>query len=332
MFDQYLVTGAAGFLRRAVVEGLVAQGAGVTALALPGDPAAKALPQGVKVVFGDVCDQDSLHAFFRDSGKNVGLIHCAGMVSILTRPEPQMWRVNVDGTWNVLALCRRYDVGKVVYVSSVHAIPEQKKGRVTIEVREFLPQRVSDPYAKSKAEATAMVLNATQNGLNACVVHPSGILGPGDAAMGSMTRMIASFCKGKLPMGIRGGYDFVDVRDVTRGVVSCCGRGRAGECYILSGEYVSIPQMLKLLARETGRKPVRFLVPAWLPGAAAPFAERISLLRHEKPYFTPYAISVLRSNGRFSHEKATAALGYMPRPFIVTLRDTLEWMKENGYC
>ncbi len=332
MHSQYLLTGATGFLGRAVAELLAARGAKVTALALPDDPAAQTLPKGVKVICGDVCNRASLRAFFRSGGKNTCVIHCAGMVSIRTRPDPRLRRVNVDGTWNVLSLCRRYDVGKLVYVSSVHAIPERKKGQVIAEVRTFSPRQVSGPYAKSKAEATAMVLKAAENGLNACVVHPSGIIGPGDAAIGSMTGMIASFCRGKLPMGVKGGYDFADVRDVASGIVSCCGRGRAGECYILSGEYVSIPKMLGLLARETGRKPVRFFAPAWLAKAAAPFAEGISLLRREKPYFTPYAVSVLCSNGRFSHEKATTALGYMPRPFAVTLRDTLEWMKENGYC
>ncbi len=332
MFDRYLVTGATGFLGRAVVELLTSMGARVTALALPGDPAAKTLPMGVEVFFGDVCNPDSLCAFFRGSGKNVCVIHCAGMVSIRTRPGPQMRRVNVDGTGNILSLCHRHDVDRLVYVSSVHAIPERKQGQVITEVRELSPQRVSGAYAKSKAEATAMVLNAARNGLNACVMHPSGIIGPGDTAMGSMTSMITAYCKGRLPMGVKGGYDFVDVRDVARGVVSCCGRGRSGECYILSGEYVSIPQMLGLLSREMGKKPVRFFAPAWLARVAAPFAEGVSLLRHEKPYFTPYAISVLYSNGHFSHEKAAAALGYMPRPFTVTLRDTLTWLKATGRC
>ena len=332
MYSEYLLTGATGFLGRAVAERLAAMGARVTALALPGDPTAKTLPKNVKVVFGDVCNRGSLRAFFHDCGKDVCVIHCAGMVSIRTRPGERLRRINVGGTQNILSLCRRHDAGRLVYVSSVHAIPERKKGQITTEIRDFSPDRVSGPYAKSKAEATALVLEAARNGLNACVVHPSGIMGPGDTAMGSMSSMIVSYCKGRLPMGVNGGYDFVDVRDAARGIVSCCDHGRAGECYILSGEYVSIPKLLRLLARKTGKKPIRFHAPAWLARAVAPFAEGVSLLRHEKPYFTPYAISVLCSNGRFSHEKAAAALGYMPRPFSVTLQDTLKWLKENGYC
>ena len=332
MFDRYLVTGATGFLGRAVVELLTAMGARVTALVLPGDPAAHTLPREAKVVDGDVCKRDSLRAFFQDGGKNACVIHCAGMVAVRTSPGKKLWKVNVDGTGNILALCRDQDIGRLVYVSSVHAIPERKKGQVMTEVRELSPQRVSGPYAKSKAEATALVLEAAKNGMNACVVHPSGIVGPGDTAMGSMNSMIVSFCKGRLPIGVKGGYDFVDVRDVARGIVSCCSRGRAGECYILSGEYVPIPKMLKLLARETGRKPIRLFVPAFLARIIAPFAEGISLLRHEKPYFTPYAVSVLFSNGHFSHAKAMAELSYAPRPFEKTLRDTLTWLKATGRC
>ena len=332
MFDRYLVTGGAGFLGRAVVELLAAMGAQVTALTLPGDPAAHTLPRTAKVVDGDVCDKDSLRTFFQDCGRNVCVIHCAGMVAIRTTPGKRLRQINVDGTRNILSLCAEQSIGKLVYVSSVHAIPERKKGQIMTEVREFSPKRVSGPYAKSKAEATALVLEAAKNGMNTCVVHPSGVVGPGDNAMGSMNSMIAAFCKGRLPIGVKGGYDFVDVRDVARGIVSCCERGRAGECYILSGEYVSIPKMLKLLAEETGRKPLRLFAPAFLAGIIAPFAEGISLLRHEKPYFTPYAVSVLLSNGHFSHVKAMAELNYAPRPFEETLQDTLTWLKANGRC
>ena len=332
MFDRYLVTGATGFLGRAVVELLSAMGARVTALTLPGDPAAHSLPREVKTVEGDVCSPDSLQAFFQDCGTNDCVIHCAGMVAIRTSPGKRLRQINVDGTRNVLSLCGDRSIGRLVYVSSVHAIPEKKKGQIVTEVQDFSPKRVRGHYAKSKAEATALALEAAKSGMNACVVHPSGIVGPGDTAMGSMSSMIASFCKGRLPVGVKGGYDFVDVRDVARGIVSCCSRGRAGECYILSGEYVPIPKMLKLLARETGRKPIRLFVPAFLARIIAPFAEGISLLRHEKPYFTPYAVSVLFSNGRFSHAKAAEELGYAPRPFEKTLRDTLTWLRTTGRC
>src|SRR5699024_9363621 len=110
-------------------------------------------------------------------------------------------------------------------------------GKIMSEISEFSPEKVSGWYAKSKAKATALVLDAAKKGLNASVIHPSGIIGPGDIAMGSTTSMLISYCEGKLPVSVKGGYDFVDVRDVADGVIACCEKGERGQCYILSGEY-----------------------------------------------------------------------------------------------
>lgn len=122
--------------------------------------------------------------------------------------------------------------------------------------------------------ATALVLEAAQSGLNASVVLPSGILGPGDLARGNMTRMLLAFCRGRLPLGVKGGYDFVDVRDVAAGVLACTERGKAGECYILSGHYVSIQDLLALTASLLGRKVPRLCAPAALASCAAPILRR----------------------------------------------------------
>lgn len=175
--------------------------------------------------------------------------------------------------------------------------------------------------------ATALVLEAAQNGLNASVVLPSGIIGPGDLARGNMTRMLLAFCRGQLPLGVNGGYDFVDVRDVAVGVLACAERGKAGECYILSGHYTTIQDMFALTASQLGRKAPKLCVPATLASCAAPVFEKIAQLRGERPFFTPYAIAVLRSNGRFSNAKATAMLGYHARPLRETIQSMILWFQ-----
>ena len=117
------------------------------------------------------------------------------------------------------------------------------------------------------------MLEAARQGLNASVVQPSGIVGPQDYAIGSLSSMIISYCKGKLPMGVEGGYDFVDVRDVAAGILACCEKGRPGECYILSAEYVSIRRMLDSLCHISKGNRVKLLAPVWLAKAVSPFAE-----------------------------------------------------------
>ena len=221
MYDKYLVTGATGFLGRAVAEELVRRKAQVHALVLHDDPYINLLPKEVHTVIGDVCAENSLTDFFADADGRTCVIHCAGIVSVASRPGSRLYQVNVGGTWRVLQQCMEHDVGKMVYVSSVHAIPEKPKGCIITEDCEFSPGLVDGDYAKSKATATELVFAAAERGLNASIVFPSGIIGPGDLQGGSFTSMAKSFLAGKLPLAVRGGYDFVDVRDVANGLLAC---------------------------------------------------------------------------------------------------------------
>lgn len=133
MYNQYLLTGATGFLGRAVAEELVRRGARVRGLVLPGDPYSDLLPGEVERVSGDVCDEDALGAFFAQTDGNTCVIHCAGIVSVASRPGAKLYQVNVGGTWKLLRQCVERNVGRLIHVSSVHAIPEKPRGSVMTE-------------------------------------------------------------------------------------------------------------------------------------------------------------------------------------------------------
>lgn len=327
MEQTYLLTGATGFLGRSVVQLLLLRSCRVAALVTEKDPLCDTLPEEVVRYRGDLTDKASMRDFFAGGGNSFCVLHCAGIVSVASRPGEIIYRVNVDGTQNVIDLCREFGAEKLVYVSSVHAIAEKPAPETITEPNCFSPEDILGDYGKSKAMATALVLKAAQSGLNASVVLPSGILGPGDLARGNMTRMLLAFCRGRLPLGVKGGYDFVDVRDVAVGVLACAERGKAGECYILSGHYASIQDLLVLTASLLGRKVPRLCAPAALAGCAAPIFEKISQLRGECPFFTPYSIAVLRSNGHFSNAKAVGALGFYARPLRETLQSMILWFQ-----
>ena len=326
MFDKYLVTGATGFLGRVVAEELVRRKAQVHALVLHDDPYTDLLPKEVRTVIGDVCDKSSLSDFFADADSRTCVIHCAGIVSVASRPGPRLYQVNVGGTWKVLRQCMEHDVGKMVYVSSVHAIPEKPKGCIISEDCEFSPGLVDGDYAKSKAAATELVFDAAERGLNASIVFPSGIIGPGDLQGGSFTSMAKSFLSGKLPFAVRGGYDFVDVRDVANGFLACSESGEPGKGYILSGCYVTIRRMLQLVGKATKLKYRSICLPLGLARLAAPYYERRSLRERKPLFFTPYSVSVLASNGQFSHAAASERFAYRPRPIEETLGDMTAWL------
>ena len=324
----YLVTGATGHLGNTLIQKLISRGERVRALVLPGDKLLEHLPSGPELCFGDVSDSSSLHPFFEADGDELIVIHCAAIVSITAGQKQKIYNINVQGTRNVVDLCVKHKVKKLVYVSSVHALPLLPKGKTMTEIGEFSPLIVHGYYAKTKAEASSYVMKAASNGLNVSIVHPSGIIGPFDNGCSPMTELFINIDANRLPACVTGGYDFVDVRDVADGILSCCENGRSGECYILSGSYISVPEIIRTMSEALGAKtPVT--LPIWLAKAAAPFAELYSRLSNKTALFTSYSLFTLSSNSLFSNKKAEKELGFKPRPFRETVTDTVAWLRSR---
>ena len=321
----YLITGAAGHLGNTLIRLLRRRGAQIRGLLLPNEEPPVA--QGVGYVRGDVRDVESLRPLFAGlSGQDIYLIHTAGIVDISDTVSPLLYDVNVNGTKNILALCREYRVKRLVYVSSVHAIPEGDKANVLHEVDTFSPDAVVGGYAKTKAEATQAVLDAARNGLDAVVVHPSGILGPYDRSGNHLVQLVTDYLKGKLPACVRGGYDFVDVRDVAMGCMLALEKGRSGQCYILSNRHYEICDLLGMVRKVAGGRRLPVL-PQWMAKSFLPAIRLHARRTKKRPLFTKYSLYTLKSNDKFSHDKATAELGYRPRDLLQTLRDTVSWSR-----
>lgn len=141
--------------------------------------------------------------------------------------------------------------------------------------------------------------------------------------------MAKAFLKGKLPFAVRGGYDFVDVRDVASGILGCAMSGKSGEGYILSGRYITIKEMLDIIGKAAGLRHRPLCLPLGLAKLAAPYYEKRCIRKKKPLFFTPYSIAVLGSNGYFSHKKAAGVLSYKPRPIEETLRDMTEWLRQQ---
>lgn len=91
-------------------------------------------------------------------------------------------------------------------------------------------------------------------GLSACIIHPSGITGPNDYGNIHLTQLIKKVTDDKLFDCVKGGYDFVDVRNVADGVINDCKNGNKGECYILSNRYITIKELCDLVCDVQKRK------------------------------------------------------------------------------
>ena len=320
----YLITGATGHLGTCLTAELLRRREHVRVLVRPGKRSL--VPQGAQVVEGNVARENTLAPFFDRTGyDSVTVLHCAAMITIASKEDRRVWDVNVNGTENVMGMARRTGVERVVYVSSVHAIPERPHGETIREVDAFSPHLVHGQYARSKAAAAQRTLDHAREGLNVSIVHPSGIIGPGDhSRRNHMVRTIQAMASGRIPVSMEGGYDFVDVRDVADGILACEEHGQAGECYILSGHYVRVRELLNTIRRIRGKRENKIELPHGLVKRIAPIAERLSLLAGDhSPLLTPYSVYTLHTNGRFSHEKASKFLGYRPRGIVESISDSM---------
>ncbi len=167
------MTGSDGFLGSTLVRNLLERGQKVRAGVLSDldAPALAGLDCERRVI--DVTSPDSLRAGLEGTDAETVLVHCAGMMSISGRVNPIVRTVNVDGTQNVIDACREQGVGRLVQVSSVHALPENPE--LIVETKDLSEDTVVGEYAKTKAEATCRVLAADD--IDRVIVHPSGIIG-----------------------------------------------------------------------------------------------------------------------------------------------------------
>jgi Nucleoside-diphosphate-sugar epimerases len=311
----YIITGANGHLGSTIIRYLSREGCLVRGLLLPSENHEDS--GNVKYYKGDITDLESMDAIFSGTeGYEVIVIHTAGLVSIEDKITLDLYDVNVNGTKNVISMCRKYRAKRMLYVSSVHAIAEGDG---------FSIDSVKGGYATTKAVASQAVLDAVSKGLDAVIVLPSGIIGPFDNGRNHLVQLVKRFLERKLPMITTGGYDMVDVRDVAKGCIAAADRGRNGESYILSNQYITIPDLIELSGELTGTR-VPCSIPLSYIKAFAPLFEWIGRITHTRPLFTRYSLSVLEEDIRFSHEKATRELGYHPMDIKDSLRDTIDYL------
>ena len=319
-----LVTGATGYLGTILVKTLYDNGYSVTSLVLPGDDTRFIAPySGVR--YADVCDADALE---REANGSDAVIHLAGIIDISTRNRALMRRVNVDGTGNVAEVCRKHHM-KMIYCSSVHAIPCFPDDENITEPSGYDPDMVKGMYSKTKAEATKHVLETVDKGLDAMIALPSGIIGPYERKLTNIGQLIADYLRGGLKAYIDGWYNFVDVRDVAGGIRSMLEHWSTGECYILSGHVVSVEQMLTEIAKASGQKMLRVKLPFWFAMGTSYLSELYYYILRQKPLFTHYSMQTLRSNCRFSNQKAREGIGFNARPPQESLHDMTNWIMEH---
>ncbi len=319
------VTGASGHLGANIVRALLAEGREVRALVRNDRRALAGLD--VEQVNGDIFNPDSLCRLTRGVET---VFHLAGRISIVGPEGGLVERTNVVGVRNVIDSCLKNGVRRLVHVSSIHAFSAYPKDLTIDESRALALGPHSMPYDRSKAQGQLAVLEAARKGLDAVIVNPAAVIGPFDYKPSRMGQVLLDISLRRLPALIDGGYDWVDARDVASGAIAAEKMGCQGECYLLSGHWVHIRDVSAMIRSLTGRKTPMWATPMWLALPASYASLAWGRLRGVVPKFTPAAVRTLQGHRLISHAKATEKLGFRPRPFEETVRDTLEWFGRAG--
>ena len=258
------------------------------------------------------------------------VFHCAAAVTVKREVTPEMTAANVTGTRNVIDACVAAKVSRLVHTSSVVAVGLSTDGKPCDEraTWNFDTAGLADAYAITKRRAEEIV-NAARDRIDAVIVNPTYMFGPRDARPSS-GKLIVDVVKRRVPGWTPGYNNFVDVRDVARGMISAWENGRRGERYILAGHDMTYGDVMRTIARIAGVKPPRFQIPwlvASLLGKWGDFVER----RGQEPIVNTTQIRyAFTDRFRFKSEKAARELGYTISPLEPAISDAIAWFRANG--
>lgn len=268
-------------------------------------------------VIGDLFDEQFLRTHIQ-AGDYV--VHAAGFVDMSGKHVAETYRVNYDLTRLLADLCNEIGVARFVYFGSVDGIAKHGDATPISEPSSYDATPISGDYGKSKAMAMEYVraLMETDPTFPAVMLLPSAVLGVHDYRPSPIGKVLRGILSGKAELGIRGGYNFVDVLDVAHAVVAACEREVRGT-YILAGENISVQELYLAANRALGiqRRPI--LLPTFVAWLAMPF---VSVLN-------PVTLRALREPHNYDSSAAVRDLGFVSRPFEKTLTDTLAWLNKN---
>ncbi len=322
-----LVTGATGHIGNVLVRALLERNEVVRALILPGEDRQALDGLDLEQIEGNVCEPGSLEK----ACQGVEIVyHLAGIISISSGKRDFIRQVNVEGTRNVVQAVLNQGVKRLVYTSSIHAIERAPHGITIDESLPFVVEAACGEYDRTKAEASLFVKEATQHGLDAVIACPTGVIGPYDFRISEMGALILEFMRKKIQFWMDGAYDFVDVRDVARGLILAGERGRKGECYILSGEQIHVKSILHTVREAMGAKVHAIHIPMPLVRFSSRLAPLYYRLTNSRPLLTPYSLLTVLGNSVISSTKARRELGYSPRPVRESISDAVHWFQSGN--
>jgi dihydroflavonol-4-reductase len=336
-----LVTGGTGLVGTHLLYDLVRSGEKVRVLTRSDDAAAKvervfsfysaSAPELIKNIEWRRADLLDIYSLL-DAMKDVSqAYHCAAMVSFEKKHEREMLRTNVEGTANMVNAALESGVQKFLHVSSISALGKTEHGELITEETFWKASPDNSNYSLSKYSAEREVWRAMEEGLNAVVINPSLIIGPGNWQQ-STCNMFSKGWEG-IRFYTEGANGYVDVRDVSALAIRLMKSEHSSARYILNGENASFRDFFNIMHEAFGKAK-----PAIKAGKlASSFAWRAEKLKYyisgSAPLITPETARAAHLISKFSNEKISRA--FPDHTFIKmekSVKDTCEvFLREHRH-
>lgn len=317
------VTGASGFIGRHLVRELLKRCWTVGALSHHRSPSDA---PGLKHVRGDIADRTLLERELR--GTDV-LFHLATALGSSLVPKAEFFRVNAHGTRMALEAAAAAGVKIVLHYSSAGVLGHVRRGDVADE--EY-PLRPRDVYDRSKLEGEMIALEFARRGLDARVIRPGWVYGPGDRRTFKLVRAVA---RGRFVLPGKGLtlQTPVHVDDLLAGTFLCLEFGKRGEIYHLAGEEpLSVRDMVAAVARAAGRKLPRIRLPLLPIRIGASLMGGVFRIFGREAPVNPSRLAFFIHPKPLSSRKAALELGYRPNiAFEEGMRRTVAWYREEDW-
>ncbi len=333
------ITGASGFIGKTVTQHLLEEGEEVHALIHNSDIELPRSYEHLKVFKGDIEDPESIRKAMKGCDQ---VYHLAALATPWVKDHSLFYRVNVQGTKNVLRIASEEGVSKMVHTSSAATLGPQKGGSLVTEAQSLDLEDALTYYESTKIQAEEAVRNSVQEqGLNVVIVNPTRLFGPGPfQASNSVTRILRDHLNGDwriIPGSGKSVGNYVFTKNVMQGMLLAMKHGKSGERYLLGGENADFRTFFKKWERITGcrRRMIRIPVPFLL--MASFLMQAWAAITRTPPLITSgWVRKYLLNDWGADPSKARNELGYRPMTLNEGMQETYEWLlsedlvKERG--
>ena len=321
------VTGGAGRLGNVLVRKLRERGDRVRVLEPRANEARSLRDVDVELCEGSVLDAHAVAALVEGAEL---VFHLAAKVDLDRDRDGSLRAINVEGTRIVAEACLQRGI-RMLHCSSHHALELRPLDRPLDEQKPLALDATCD-YHRTKAIAERMILDMVRDrGLDAVVASPGTLVGPHDYEPSIIGRALLDLYHRRIPMLMQVVSDYVDVRDVTDGLIAAASKGRKGERYLLTGEVLELRDMVKIWGELTGVRMPQKILPYWFGWALLPFTLAAARVSGKPALFTAGMLRSSVSNRVVSHAKAQRELGFEPRSTRAALSGAFEFYQSEGW-